>query len=88
VRQLEAAVTSHAVVDQARGALMALHRIDAEAARGLLVRVSNHENIKLRSLAEAVIALVCSPVPVSTEAASAAADRHLLPRSPDGSPRG
>ena len=65
---------------------MALHRIDAEAAWGLLVRVSSHENIKVRTLAEAVIALVCSPVPVSTDAASEATVRYLLPRGWDGSP--
>jgi hypothetical protein len=86
VHQLETALESHAVVDQARGCLMALHRIDADAAWGLLLRVSSHENIKVRTLAEAVIALVCSPVPVSTDAASAAAVRYLLPRSWDGSP--
>lgn len=86
IHQLETALESHAVVDQARGALMALHRIDADAAWGLLVRVSSHENIKVRTLAEAVIALVCSPVPVSTDEASAAAVRYLLPSTWDGSP--
>jgi len=86
VDQLEAALASHAAVDQARGCLMALHRIDADAAWALLVRVSSHQNIKVRTLAEAVVALVSSPVPVATDEASSAAVRYLLPRSWHGSP--
>ena len=90
VGQLEAALASHAVVDQARGALMALHRIDADAAWGLLVRVSSHQNIKVRTLAEAVLALVGPGGPggpggpVDPDPATAAALRFLLPRSWDG----
>lgn len=80
IQQLEEALASHAVVDQARGVLMATHRIDAEAAWGLLVRVSSHENIKVRTLAEAVIALVTSPVPARSTPARTAAIRYLLPR--------
>lgn len=87
VGQLEAALASHAVVDQARGALMALHRIDAEAAWGLLLRVSSHQNIKVRTLAEAVLALV-GPAgpggPVDPDPATTTALRFLLPRSWDG----
>ena len=81
IRQLEAALESHALVDQARGVLMAAHRIDADAAWGLLVRVSSHENIKVRTLAEAVVTLVTSPVPAEPSPATTAAIRYLLPRS-------
>ena len=81
IRQLEAALASHALVDQARGVLMATHRIDADAAWGLLVRVSSHENIKVRTLAEAVITLVTSPVTADPTPATTAAIRYLLPRS-------
>ena len=81
IRQLEEALASHAVVDQARGVLMATHRIDADSAWGLLVRVSSHENIKVRTLAEAVITLVTSPVPAAPTPATTAAIRYLLPRS-------
>lgn len=85
IRQLEEALESHALVDQARGVLMATHRIDADAAWGLLVRVSSHQNIKVRTLAEAVITLVTSPVPAEPSPATTAAIRYLLPRSwPDG----
>ena len=78
VAQLEEALASHAVVDQARGVLMAAHRIDPEAAWSLLVRVSSHENIKVRSLAESVIRLVTEPN--GADPAGAAALRYLLPR--------
>ena len=81
IRQLQEALESHAVVDQARGVLMATHRIDADAAWGLLVRVSSHENIKVRTLAQAVITLVTSPVPAEPSPATTAAIRYLLPRS-------
>ena len=67
VDQLQTALASHAVVDQARGCLMALHRIDADAAWALLVRVSSHQNIKVRTLAEGVLSLVSSPGPVATD---------------------
>jgi hypothetical protein len=81
IRQLEEALESHAVVDQARGVLMATHRIDADAAWALLVRVSSHQNIKVRTLAEAVVILVTSPVPAAPSPATTAAIRYLLPGS-------
>ena len=88
IRQLEEALESHAVVDQARGVLMATHRIDADAAWSLLVRVSSHQNIKVRTLAEAVIILVTSPVPADPSPATTAAIRYLLPTSwSDGAAR-
>jgi hypothetical protein len=80
IRQLEEALESHAVVDQARGVLMATHRIDADAAWALLVRVSSHQNIRVRTLAEAVITLMTSPVPAEPSPATSAAIRYLLPR--------
>ena len=83
IAQLEEALESHAVVDQARGVLMAVHRIDAEAAWGLLVRVSSHENIKVRTLAEAVIAIVTAP-PAPPGPATNAALRYLLPSRTNG----
>ena len=90
IQQLEAALEAHAVVDQARGILMALHRIDADGAWALLVRVSSHENVKIRTLAEAVIAIITSPQPVVTTPATNAATRYLLPRPPEpaGPPAG
>jgi hypothetical protein len=90
IRQLEEALESHAVVDQARGVLMGTHRIDADAdaAWSLLVRVSSHQNIKVRTLAEAVTFLVTSPEPADPSPATTAAIRYLLPNSwSDGATR-
>ncbi|MCC8482446.1 ANTAR domain-containing protein [Streptomyces globisporus] len=49
VRQLERALASHVVVDQARGVLMAMTRCTPEEAWDMLVRISQHANVKARS---------------------------------------
>ncbi|MEV6908703.1 GAF and ANTAR domain-containing protein [Amycolatopsis sp. NPDC051071] len=51
VEQLREALVSRAVIDQAKGILMALHKISAKDAFALLVERSQRENIKLRELA-------------------------------------
>ncbi|MEV6858781.1 ANTAR domain-containing protein [Streptomyces microflavus] len=56
VRQLEQAVVSHAVIDQACGVLMAWTRCSPQEARGKLVHISQHANVKVRLVAEAVVA--------------------------------
>ncbi|MFH8379290.1 ANTAR domain-containing protein [Streptomyces cyaneofuscatus] len=56
VRQLEQAVVSHAVIDHASGVLMALTRCSPREAWGKLVRNSQHANVKVRRVAEAVVA--------------------------------
>ncbi len=50
------AVDSHALVGQAQGILMEKYRMSADAAFRVLRRYSQNRNIKLRSLAESVIA--------------------------------
>jgi GAF domain-containing protein len=50
--ELEEALTARAVIDQAKGIVMAVHRISAEEAFALLVDRSQRENRKLRDLAE------------------------------------
>ena len=50
--ELREALTSRAVIDQAKGIVMAVHRISAEEAFALLVDRSQRENRKLRDLAE------------------------------------
>jgi AmiR/NasT family two-component response regulator len=40
------------VIDQAKGILMALHRISADDAFGRLVEQSQNTNLKLRDVAE------------------------------------
>lgn len=53
--QLQQAVTSHAVIDQAMGALVALGQIPPEEAWRALRDVSQRTNMKLRVVAEDVL---------------------------------
>ncbi|HEX3791572.1 MAG TPA: GAF and ANTAR domain-containing protein [Pseudonocardiaceae bacterium] len=50
--KMRAALESRAVIDQAKGILMAVHRIGAEEAFTLLVERSQQENLKLRDIAQ------------------------------------
>lgn len=59
--QLEVALQSRAVIDQAKGVIMAQNRCSAEKAFQILVRASQHRNVKLRVLAERVVAGVAGP---------------------------
>ena len=49
--QLEAALSSRSVIDQAIGIVMAQNRCDSEAAFDLLRQASQHRNVKLRLVA-------------------------------------
>jgi GAF domain-containing protein len=53
--QLEAALQSRAVIDQAKGILIAQHRISADEAFEMLVRLSQNSNRKLRDVAAALV---------------------------------
>ncbi len=55
IGQLKEAVTSHAVVDQAIGMMVALGRVTPEQGWEVLRDVSQHTNIKLRNVAELII---------------------------------
>ncbi|WP_330294845.1 ANTAR domain-containing protein [Streptomyces sp. NBC_00503] len=55
VEQLSKALESRAVIDQARGMVMALASCSGEKAWGLLVDVSQHRNVKLRDVAAALV---------------------------------
>ncbi|MFJ3640367.1 ANTAR domain-containing protein [Streptomyces sp. NPDC090108] len=55
VDQLKEAVTSHAVVDQAIGMMVALGRISPDQGWEVLKEVSQHTNIKLRTIAELIL---------------------------------
>jgi GAF domain-containing protein len=62
--QLEQALRSRAVIDQAIGIVMAESRCDADQAFGTLRRASNNRNMKLRDLAtEIVLRVGGSPPP-------------------------
>ncbi len=55
VDQLKEAVTSHAVVDQAMGMIVALGRVGPDQGWAVLQYVSQHTNIKLRHVAELIL---------------------------------
>ncbi|MCN9242207.1 ANTAR domain-containing protein [Streptomyces sp. RY43-2] len=55
VAQLKEAVTSHAVVDQAIGMLMALGHVTPDQGWEVLREVSQRANIKLRNVAEMML---------------------------------
>ncbi|GAA3458608.1 GAF and ANTAR domain-containing protein [Saccharothrix longispora] len=52
VDQVRRALTSRAVIDQAKGIVMAVHRIGADEAFAMLVERSQQENVKVRDVAE------------------------------------
>jgi GAF domain-containing protein len=54
-RQLQAAMQSRAVIEQAKGIIMAQRRISSEEAFDHLVRLSQHMNRKLRDVAAALV---------------------------------
>jgi AmiR/NasT family two-component response regulator len=60
-RNLEAALSSRSVIDQAMGVLMAQARISADEAFDVLRRRSQTANVKLRDLAATVIAEATRP---------------------------
>ncbi|MGK3207267.1 ANTAR domain-containing protein [Amycolatopsis sp. MEPSY49] len=57
---LRTALTSRAVIDQAKGMLMAIRRVGADDAFALLVEQSQRENVKLREIAERFVERVVS----------------------------
>lgn len=54
---LERAMESRAVIEQAKGVIMATARVDAEAAFEILRQQSQAENRKLRDVAAEIVAL-------------------------------
>ncbi|BBZ06369.1 transcriptional regulator [Mycolicibacterium doricum] len=56
IAHLERALTSRAVIDQAKGALMAVHGCTAEQAFGRLVEESQRRNIKVHDIARELMA--------------------------------
>jgi GAF domain-containing protein len=61
---LQDAMRSRAVIEQAKGILMALHKTSADEAFELLVRMSQHSHVKLRDVAARLVGQV-SEHPVS-----------------------
>ncbi|TPQ23400.1 ANTAR domain-containing protein [Streptomyces sporangiiformans] len=81
--QLGRAMASHAVIDQARGMVMALAPCSSERAWDLLVGVSQHCNIKLRDVAAALVATTKDrslPEPIQRELRRALRRLHAADR--------
>jgi GAF domain-containing protein len=57
-RQLESALESRAVIEQAKGVLMAQRDCSADEAFNMLRRASQRENVKLRDVAMRIVATV------------------------------
>jgi AmiR/NasT family two-component response regulator len=53
--QMQAAMTSRAVIEQAKGMLMVQRKCDADAAFDILVELSQHSHRKLREVAQVVV---------------------------------
>jgi GAF domain-containing protein len=62
--QLTAAMASRAVIEQAKGVIMAMRNVDEDTAFDLLRRTSQAENRKLRQVATDVVAAAASGRPV------------------------
>ncbi len=60
--QLNSAVRSRAVIDQAKGVIMAQNRCSGDEAFQLLVRTSQNRNLKLRLLAQQLVETVAQPL--------------------------
>ncbi|PNG23410.1 ANTAR domain-containing protein [Streptomyces cahuitamycinicus] len=81
--QLKQALASHAVIDQARGMVMALAPCSSDRAWDLLVDVSQHCNIKLRDVAAALVATTKDrslPEPIRRELRRALRRPHAADR--------
>ncbi|MGI5380066.1 ANTAR domain-containing protein [Streptomyces sp. CA-251387] len=66
--QLKQAMESRPVIDMARGVLMAGFACQPEDAWEILVTVSQHANVKLREVAEAVtVAATGKPMPAALQ---------------------
>ncbi len=61
--QLQEAMTSRAVIDQAIGIIMGQNRCDAHAAFDVLRRASQNRNIKLRQVAAEIVTAVGGDLP-------------------------
>jgi GAF domain-containing protein len=55
------AMDTRAVIEQAKGILMGIHRCDADEAFQLLVQASQRENVKLRTIAQRLVDNTTAP---------------------------
>lgn len=77
IETLRQALVSRAVIDQAKGVLMALHRVGPDAAFELLSAVSQTENLKVSRLSQTLVAMVAQE-PLEDSACEVAVRQRLL----------
>ena len=77
IETLQQALVSRAVIDQAKGVLMVRYGIEADDAFTRLSTVSQHSNIKVAVLAQAVLDLARNR-PVADEAVARTVRNQLL----------
>ncbi|WP_229694997.1 ANTAR domain-containing protein [Streptomyces lacrimifluminis] len=86
VEQLQQAIESRPVIDQARGILMAVEACTAEQAWEALRDASQHTNTKLRDVAEAIVTVSTGgpppPEPVRTALRNAVRRQHARDQAP------
>jgi AmiR/NasT family two-component response regulator len=68
-RNMQAAMESRSVIEQAKGIIMAQNRCNAEQAFEVLRRASQGRNVKLRDLAHDLVARVAQPASGGSPAA-------------------
>jgi len=71
VTQLETALRSRPVIEQAKGMLMLLHRCDEDRAFRVLIAVSQSSNRKLRDIAAALVTALPYDRPLPRDIADA-----------------
>ena len=81
---MRAAMEHRAVIEQAKGILIGSLGCDPDAAFGLLVQQSQHENRKLREIA-ALIAVASSPCPASASGEALSRSTTAYPSSASSS---
>src|SRR6478609_8195493 len=87
--QLDVALASHAVIDQAKGVLMLTYGVDSDSAFAMLRASSQQHNVRLRQLAADVVSAVeCGLPPRARECVDESVGAVLAgaraPRSPSG----
>jgi hypothetical protein len=71
VAQLETALRSRPVIEQAKGMIMMVHRCDDEQAFRVLIAVSQSSNRKLREVAAEIVAALPADLPLPAGIAGA-----------------
>ena len=79
---MQVIVAHRAVIEQAKGMLMAIYELDAESAFGIMTRLSQHFNVKLHDLAAKLMADLPSLLQRSLTARTPV-DRYLMTLTAD-----